>query len=256
MPPGLAFLDFLPLHYLFICTISTVCHTVAVSNSCSLDILSLPNILERNTQMSRTSGNSGERTAAISASSMSADVILRVPNISYPDFRKNHLLPNQPVLIGQELIENWPCLQHWKVVGPNVLASPFRTDETQRPSAHSPPNLEYMREKYGRFTVPVDEDGCRSEKPLHEILDMWEGKTESEGDGDREKIYVKDWHLALQLESRETGTDSAEAFDGVRTFYTTPDIFSDDWMNLYYLKSTMDDFRFVVGYCLEGRPVY
>jgi len=181
--------------------------------------------------------------------------IRRVPNISYHDFRKNHLLPNQPVLIGQELIANWPCLRHWKVVSLKAFhaeSSHFEMDETQQPNALSVPNLEYMRVKYGGFSVPVDEDGCRSERLLREILDMWEGGKKSEGNGDGGNIYVKDWHLALQLETQKTGTDSTIGLDEDRTFYTTPDIFSDDWMNLYYLKSTKDDFRFVVGHCSEG----
>ena len=31
----------------------------------------------------------------------------------------------------------------------------------------------------------------------------------------------------------------------IQTFYTTPDVFRDDWMNAYYSACTEDDFRFV-----------
>jgi len=38
----------------------------------------------------------------------------------------------------------------------------------------------------------------RSERPLKEVLDLWERK---EGKG----LYVKDWHLIAELESRGGG---------------------------------------------------
>jgi hypothetical protein len=40
----------------------------------------------------------------------------------------------------------------------------------------------------------------RSERPLGEVLDLWESK-EGEGEG----LYVKDWHLIGELESRGVG---------------------------------------------------
>ena len=55
-------------------------------------------------------------------------------------------------------------------------------------------------------------------------------------------MYIKDWHLALQLEQRnkEAGVEEEASF------YETPGIFKDDWMNRYYRAKTEDDFRFVV----------
>jgi hypothetical protein len=125
-------------------------------------------------------------------------------------------------------------------------------EETMRSSAFSAPNLTYFRGKYGEFTVPVDEDGCRSERPLHEIIDIWEGKDESSGSHQGDKIYVKDWHLALQLEKDSARAGSTASLDEHSTFYTIPDIFADDWMNHYYRKNTEDDFRFVVSCCPES----
>jgi hypothetical protein len=55
-------------------------------------------------------------------------------------------------------------------------------------------------DEYGEYTVPVDEDGCRSERPLREIIDIWEGRDGSPGNDQGDKLYVKDWHLAMQLE--------------------------------------------------------
>ncbi|OBZ77277.1 JmjC domain-containing protein 1 [Grifola frondosa] len=50
----------------------------------------------------------------------------------------------------------------------------------------------------------------------------------------------------------KTGTSPIEAYrpaectnPRLRSFYTTPDIFRDDWMNAYYSACTEDDFRFV-----------
>jgi hypothetical protein len=116
-------------------------------------------------------------------------------------------------------------------------------EETMGSDAHSEPNLDYFRGNYGDFTVPVDEDGCRSERLLREVIDMWEGKDESANTDQGCKVYVKDWHLALRLEKESATSDDAS------TFYTTPNIFADDWMNRYYRRNTTDDFRFVVSCC-------
>jgi hypothetical protein len=177
--------------------------------------------------------------------------VQRVSDISYADFRKNHLLPNQPLLIGANLIEDWPCSNHWRAANPpsHLSSRPASEMETMRSNTFSAPNLTYFRKKYGEFIVPVDEDGCRSEKPLREIIDIWEREDGSPENDQGDKIYVKDWHLALQLERESARAGSAASLDEHSTFYTIPDIFVDDWMNIYYCKHTEDDFRFVVGRC-------
>jgi hypothetical protein len=169
----------------------------------------------------------------------------RVPSITYDEFRQQHLLLNQPVLVGPELIKDWNCLKHWRLAREPEDSSGQQGGDGQ----HSLPNLAFMKEEYGDCVVPVDEDGCRSEKTLSEVIGIWESE---QGDGLEEKMYVKDWHLALQLERREH--KSQDANEGTMEkqgtecmpFYVTPDIFVDDWMNRYYLAKTQDDFRFVV----------
>lgn len=167
------------------------------------------------------------------------NLIQRVSNISYGEFRTRHLVTNQPVIVGEELIETWSCLQHWRVANSapasKAVASNGLPEENTSFSTCSMPNLAYMRIKYGENTVPVDEDGCRSQKALREVIDIWEQEYQSVHETNVAKMYVKDWHLALQL-----GTSSEE-----EPFYTTPGIFADDWMNNYYRKYTNDDFRFV-----------
>ncbi|KAG8831819.1 hypothetical protein FRC17_002524 [Serendipita sp. 399] len=88
-----------------------------------------------------------------------------------------------------------------------------------------------MLDQFGDLVVPVDDDGCRSQKQLREVIQIWR-----RGDPEGAKLYVKDWHLALQLEKLAAQKEP---------FYSTPAIFADDWMNNYYLEKTEDDFRFV-----------
>ncbi|PVG00504.1 Clavaminate synthase-like protein [Serendipita vermifera] len=155
--------------------------------------------------------------------------IRRVPNISYDEFRQQHLLPNQPLLVGPDLIQEWNCLKYWRLPGNSMDSK----GSHEMDGECSLPDLPFMKEAYGDFVVPVDEDGCRSEKTLREVIDIWES---GQGDAQEEKMYVKDWHLALQLEQKKIEC---------MPFYLTPDIFVDDWMNRYYLAKTQDDFRFV-----------
>ena len=64
---------------------------------------------------------------------------------------------------------------------------------------------------------------------LGEVVDMCER-------GEGQHLYVGDWHLARTvLQPQGPG----------QRFYTTPDIFKDDWMNAYYTTYTTDDFQFV-----------
>jgi hypothetical protein len=145
---------------------------------------------------------------------------------------------NQPVMIGPTLIQEWPCRSHWRLPFPSTHSEDDDTsvDKASAPSIkHSEPNMDHIKEKYGRLVVPVDEDGCRTERPLQDVLALWE---KGEGRG----LYVKDWHLSLQLSRQKDHSTSKSP-----KFYDTPDIFKDDWMNRYYLKETEDDFRFVVS---------
>lgn len=138
--------------------------------------------------------------------------VCREASLSYDDFRTKYLLPNIPVIIGSDLTRSWPAMTLWS----------HPRDDT---SISSRPNLDYLAETYGDLEVPVDEEGCRSKCALKDVIDQW-----NQGQG--RSLYVKDWHLA-----RQRPEDA---------FYSTPNVFHDDWMNAYYLKETEDDFRFVV----------
>ncbi|KAG8831773.1 hypothetical protein FS842_005227 [Serendipita sp. 407] len=167
-------------------------------------------------------------------SSHRRNTVVRLPNISYAEFRSNHLVLNQPVVIGPDLIQNWACLRYWRGTfseeeQPNAARA--NTNKITLSTGYSSPNFDYMLEDYGEFVVPVDEDGCRSQKSLREVIDIWRSN-----DAKGRRLYVKDWHLALQLEKSDVRMEP---------FYTTPRIFADDWMNNYYLEKTDDDFRFV-----------
>jgi hypothetical protein len=50
-------------------------------------------------------------------------------------------------------------------------------------------------------TTPEYGEFRRSERPLSEVLDLWEFE---KGEG----LYVKDWHLLAELETRAVGAGS------------------------------------------------
>jgi hypothetical protein len=162
----------------------------------------------------------------------SANSMRHLSNITYEDFRTNHLLINQPVMIAPTLVQEWPCRSHWRLPSRSTLSKEDDMSVNNASAPSSEPNFGYIKDKYGHLVVPVDEEGCRTERPLQDILALWE---KGEGRG----MYVKDWHLALQL--------SRQKDPSISKFYDTPNIFKDDWMNRYYLKETQDDFRFVVS---------
>ncbi|TFY68415.1 hypothetical protein EVJ58_g1026 [Rhodofomes roseus] len=134
---------------------------------------------------------------------------------SYQGFLDHYLLPNKPVLIGPSLVFSWSSLSQWVV----------KTDVA--PSI----NWDFLSEAYGDQLVTAADcstrdfsDQKRQTIPFREVVDLWRT-----GKGD--SLYVKDWHLARAVHPE--------------TFYETPDIFRDDWMNAYYSACTSDDFRFV-----------
>ena len=165
----------------------------------------------------------------------SANVIRRVTDMTYVEFRDKHLILNQPVVIGPMLIQDWECTKSWRVVDQQTAAVDQEAHvgvglEDINPYV-SRPNSLHIREEYGHLRVPVDEDGWRCEETLSDVLDQWQNQKGA-------NIYVKDWHLALQLERQSPDSPP---------FYRTPSLFADDWMNHYYLQKTEDDFRFVVS---------
>lgn len=147
--------------------------------------------------------------------------ILILTNHSYDQFLKDCLEPNRPCLISPELVASWNAFSLWVKKNENN-----ETEEINWP---------YMKETYGDQIVTVAQclsrdfsDQERTQRPLAEVIDLW---TAGEGEG----LYVKDWHLAKDLHRK-----------GLPSFYETPDIFRDDWMNAFWESEGKDDFRFVV----------
>ncbi|TIC42994.1 Clavaminate synthase-like protein, partial [Wallemia mellicola] len=114
-----------------------------------------------------------------------------------------NLVANKPCLIISELVKQWPAYTNWR-------------------------SLDSLKAIYGDQIVSV---------ALCDVRDFSDQKREDMRVDDAitrmldgERLYIKDWHLALRTQS---------------DFYNTPAIFFDDWMNDYYLRHTDDDFRFV-----------
>lgn len=136
---------------------------------------------------------------------------------SYNEFLQAYLLPNQPVIIGPSLISSWPAYNLWRRASNEI-------------------NWTYLKDVYGSLDVTVADcatrefsDQRREQMLFRDVVFLWEA-------GEGQSLYVKDWHLARTLTLKLPSHD---------IFYTTPDIFRDDWMNAYYSAHTEDDFRFV-----------
>ncbi|KAI0780906.1 Clavaminate synthase-like protein [Trametes elegans] len=139
---------------------------------------------------------------------------------SYPDFLEDYLLPNKPVLIGPPLVSSWPAYKVWSNADGGI-------------------NWSFLTSQYGALEVTVADcsmrdfsDQRRATMLFADVVALWE-------QGEGQTLYVKDWHLARVLQTRHSSVPAPEPF------YTTPDIFRDDWMNAYYSAHTEDDFRFV-----------
>ncbi|PIL24014.1 transcription factor [Ganoderma sinense ZZ0214-1] len=164
------------------------------------------------------------------------DPDLLCPNLdavpSYDEFLHSYLLPNKPVIIGPALISSWPAFSNWSSNGGTI-------------------NWERLKADYGHREVTVADcstrdfsDQRREQMLFRDVVSLWQ---EDKG----EALYAKDWHLARTL-----ATDSSRK-EPLEAFYTTPDIFRDDWMNAYYSACTEDDFRFVyVGAAATFTPLH
>ncbi|KIP02750.1 hypothetical protein PHLGIDRAFT_122177 [Phlebiopsis gigantea 11061_1 CR5-6] len=152
--------------------------------------------------------------------------------LSYDEFLQSYLLPNRPVVIGPSLVKGWNALEKWT------------RDFTDSPQAAATREIDWshLAEAYGDEEISVSDCSkvdsfgnleCESAS-FSAIVEEWkQGKGQS--------LYVKDWHLAKSVD--RSWTDDAAVLGS--PFYTTPDLFNDDWMNAYYSSHTSDDFRFV-----------
>lgn len=151
---------------------------------------------------------------------------------SYNEFLNSYLLPNKPVIMGRTFISDWLALQNWR-------------------SGNGTIDWERLKADYGHYEVTVADcstrdfgDQRREQMLFRDVVSLWQ---EAKG----ETLYVKDWHLARALVADVSGGGCSAAF------YTTPDIFRDDWMNAYYSACTEDDFRFVyVGAAHTFTPLH
>ncbi|KAL4251156.1 tRNA wybutosine-synthesizing protein 4 [Abortiporus biennis] len=145
---------------------------------------------------------------------------LKCPVIQPPPYQKflqDYLKTNKPVLIGPAIVESWPAIQLW----------------IKHSLGHSEIDLDYLSDHYGDLEVAVADCSSRDDLGnqdrtcdlLRNVISKW--RTE-----DGASLYVKDWHLSRNLDKSDS-------------YYSTPNIFCDDWMNAYYAAYTNDDFRFV-----------
>lgn len=120
--------------------------------------------------------------------------------------------------------------------------SPLQSQEESQIQKGDEEGEEEGEEEYG--------SGDIEEMKFNDVIQLWK-------DGKGKGIYIKDWHLPLQLRERQRGErnrvkeeEEEESKGNQRgeqeeSFYITPDIFQNDWMNNYYTNNTKDDFSFV-----------
>ncbi|KAF9811518.1 hypothetical protein IEO21_06569 [Rhodonia placenta] len=157
---------------------------------------------------------------------------------SYSQFFQNYLLPNKPVLIGPRLVSSWPAYHAW--------ASHADPDNPQI-------DWDYLSDVYGEYEVMVADcatrefsDQKRETMRFRDLVALWKA-------GHGGALYAKDWHLARAVAtaapppspSPSPAPSSPSRGPALGSFYTTPALFRDDWMNAYYSACTADDFRFV-----------
>ncbi|WOO77262.1 JmjC domain-containing protein 4 [Vanrija pseudolonga] len=145
-------------------------------------------------------------------------------DLPYPDFYREHLVPNTPFLLSAAATVHWPARTAW-VAGelPNLPSLCAFADQVV-------PVANTAEREFSEFE--------RSERPLGEVLDAWES-------GDGASLYVKDWHLVAELEL---------AGQSGREVYAPPPCFRDDWLSPPFDTSPSSkaaahastaDFRFV-----------
>lgn len=112
--------------------------------------------------------------------------------------QKNHLVPNQPLILSRAATFSWRAQAAW---ADRVGAAPSEPGPSR-------PRLSVLR-RYAHHVVPVANtlkqefsEFERTERPLGEVLDLWEAD-DPEGRG----LYVKDWHLLGEIERDGRGVE-------------------------------------------------
>ena len=162
----------------------------------------------------------------------SADTPFSIPvvngqELTYAEAYRRFFEPNLPFVVTG-LTNDWPACADWLTIGPAV--------NTRQP------NWPLLEERFGESSVSVvdcseaqsEDEQARSpaEMEFKDVIAMWRN-------GQGEKLYIKDWHLAKEARASGTGVPDD------KPFYRVPHIFQDDWMHNYYRHSTNDDFAFV-----------
>ena len=167
--------------------------------------------------------------------------------LSYEHFVVNHLLKNEPCLIrnivhGNNKNDNWHIYDKWTNKKGDI-------------------SYKYLRDKYGETIVDVADCGNKSysdqqrssmtlsnylsylqqqqhkqktsNNPLNKWLDnIKEGKlSKFDLKHTANILYCKDWHIVRDLKSD-------------CPFYSTPHLFSDDWLNDYWQTKGTTDYKF------------
>ncbi|WVQ72679.1 hypothetical protein IAR50_002239 [Cryptococcus sp. DSM 104548] len=167
--------------------------------------------------------------------------------LTYDQLLHDHLIPNTPFLLASSNTSQWPAVK--------ALRNP-----EGRAGEASDPNLKGLRQ-YSHHVVPVANtlkpqfsEFERTERPLGEVLDLWENDIEA-----ARGLYVKDWHLMAEIESEGRGVEEV---------YAVPGCLRDDWLNPPYTPSprttqpesvstSTSDFRFTyAGPALTYTPLH
>lgn len=156
--------------------------------------------------------------------------------VTYAEFLEKYLIPNRPLLIGAGLVQDWTAFSLWvndgKVRKPVDKA--FRIPNNQAQDGACV-NWDYLSTTYGSLIVNATDcthgldEPRTSEMSFQAVIDKWHR------DDPAPLLYVKDWHLARWVSGQPT----------LPSFYVTPSLFADDWLNYHYCTFTNDDFRFV-----------
>ncbi|CAE6256125.1 unnamed protein product [Arabidopsis arenosa] len=122
--------------------------------------------------------------------------------LSYGDFAERYLAKNQPVVIS-DLTEDWRAMEDWV-------------------SENGRPNLHFFATHFGKSRVQVADcdtreftDQKRLEMSVTEFVEQWTNNDAIE----ESVLYLKDWHFVKEYPDY--------------TAYQTPQLFSDDWLNIY-----------------------
>ncbi|GLT83812.1 hypothetical protein SLE2022_020820 [Rubroshorea leprosula] len=132
--------------------------------------------------------------------------------LSYRDFAERYLAKNEPVVLTG-LMDDWQACKDWV-------------------THDGKPNLHFFSTHFAKSKVEVADCGTREftdqkrvEMSVSEFVDHWLEDSEDNHVGKgKSLLYLKDWHFVKEYPEYVA--------------YTTPLVFSDDWLNLY-----LDNYR-------------